>query len=112
MESPNRITSHIYNEETVDKAANILLKATVAPETISFLLLDSSLIDQYPQILDGATSSTQAKNLVEAIPRLQALKQFRDAETLVSRLKHTRTWSGLDSDNIRPLCQTLVSSAL
>jgi hypothetical protein len=112
MESLNRITSHIYDEETVDKAANILIKATAAPETISLLLLDASLIDQYPQILDGATNSIQAKRLVKVIPKLQDRKQLRDAETLVSRLKHTRTWSGLDSDNIRPLCQTLVSSAL
>lgn len=104
----------VYDEGTVETAVEILLLAATASENLSLLLMDPTLIDQYAEIWNGhsgAPRSRRVSHLLIVIRRHQTRIELQNADTLISRLKHTREWSGLDSDNIKPLVQTLLSCA-
>ncbi|KAG8808937.1 hypothetical protein FRC17_003693 [Serendipita sp. 399] len=107
----------VYDEESVNAAIAVLLEALEAHESISLLLLDPTLLPLYEVLADihliptGRTSTPNARRLYDGIKRLGTRKGFKEAKNLIGRLKHTRNWSGLDSENIRPLCETLVTYA-
>jgi hypothetical protein len=76
--------------------------------------MDPNLIGLYSEIWGDASSSPrspQVKRLLAIIQHNQAQLDLQNANTLISRLKHTREWSGLDSDNVKPLVKTILSCA-
>ncbi|KAG9023800.1 hypothetical protein FS842_005638 [Serendipita sp. 407] len=107
----------VYDDDAVNTAITILIEASEAHETVSLLLLEPTLLSLYEVLADihltpNATPSTRhARLLYDRIKLLNTRKGFREAKNLIGRLKHTRNWSGLDSENIRPLCETLVTYA-
>ena len=106
--------SEVYDEPTTEAAVGILLLVATPSNSISRLIMDPDLIGLYSEIWGDASSaprSPQVKRLLAIIQHDQAQLDIQNANTLISRLKHTREWSGLDSDNIKPLVQTLLSCA-
>ena len=107
--------SEVYDEAAVETAVEILLSAATASDSLSYLAMDSTLIDQYAEIWNGPSSAPRSRrvaSLLEIVRHHQARLDIQNADVLISRLKHTREWSGLDSDNVKPLVQTLLSCAV
>lgn len=102
---------NVYDEKTIEEALDILSGATDQSDTVSFGLVDPSLLPFYALLAEGQPSAS-VRRLQSKIERIQARKQAIETITLVQRLKRTRNWSGLDGDNARPLCQILISCAL
>jgi len=101
----------VYDEITTEVAVEILTLAATTDKLLPFLV-DPSLVDQYVEIWEGVSAaprSQQVTHLLELIRHHQTQEDIRNADVLISRLKHTREWSGLHSDNIKPIVHTLLS---